>query len=83
MTKLALRLILLFALLFALPVSADYTPDPTTPRSEIPKEYQFARCPECGTPRAVGATDASCRRPTSGEAPDATSSDRVTRARGA
>jgi oligoendopeptidase F len=41
MTKLALRLVLLFALLFALPASADYTPDPTTPRSEIPKEYQW------------------------------------------
>jgi oligoendopeptidase F len=41
MTKLTRGLILLFALLFALPVSADYIPDPTTPRSEIPKEYQW------------------------------------------
>jgi oligoendopeptidase F len=41
MTKLTRGLILLFALLFALPVSADYTPDPTAPRSEIPKEYQW------------------------------------------
>lgn len=41
MTKLIRGLILLFALLFALPVSADYTPDPTVPRSEIPKEYQW------------------------------------------
>jgi len=41
MTKLTRGLILLFATLFALPVSADYTPDPTVPRSEIPKEYQW------------------------------------------
>jgi len=41
MTKLTRGLILLIALLFALPVSADYNPDPTTPRSEIPEEYQW------------------------------------------
>lgn len=39
------------------------------------------RCPECGTPRAIRTTDAGCPRPTSGEAPDATSSAASTEAR--
>jgi oligoendopeptidase F len=34
-------LILVSALFVVLPAFAEYTPDPTTPRSEIPKEYQW------------------------------------------
>ncbi len=41
MTRLVRGLILLSALLIALPVFADYIPDPTTPRSDIPKQYQW------------------------------------------
>jgi len=41
MTKLIRGLILLSALLITLPAFAQYTPDPTTPRSDIPKEYQW------------------------------------------
>ena len=41
MTKLIRGLILLSALLITLPAFAEFTPDPTTPRSDIPKEYQW------------------------------------------
>ncbi|MDX2475404.1 MAG: oligoendopeptidase F [Candidatus Krumholzibacteria bacterium] len=34
-------LVLLSSLLLAVPVLADYAPDPTTPRDQIPNEYQW------------------------------------------
>lgn len=41
MNQLVRGLILFAALLIALPVLADYVPDPTTPRADIPEAYQW------------------------------------------
>ncbi len=37
----AATLVLLSSLLLAVPVLADYAPDPTTTRDQIPNEYQW------------------------------------------